>query len=109
MEKPHPPTFYTSSLTLPMCLYAKQIRTFLIESWPGLGRSVRSCRTGKRVVMTRRLLIPPLAALTIVLYWMASAIGIGNRADRVFAQDTGGAAERRTVVIERDPVRTVED
>ena len=59
--------------------------------------------------MTRKSVVLPLAALTIVLSWMASWIGRSNRSDLALAQDAGRAAERRTVVIKREPVRVIQE
>ncbi len=57
--------------------------------------------------MTRKLVVLPLAALTVILCWMAFWTGTSNRADLVLAQDSGKAAERRTIIIKRDPVRVI--
>lgn len=59
--------------------------------------------------MTRRVVVLPGAALTVILCGMASWIGRSDRADLALAQDTGKTAERRTVLIKRDPIRIIEE
>ena len=59
--------------------------------------------------MARRWIVLPMAALTILLGWMASGIGKNNHTSLALAQNTGTAAERRTIFIERDPIRVIEE
>jgi len=59
--------------------------------------------------MTRKWVVLPLAALTVILCWMAFWTGTSNRAGLVLAQGTGTAAERRTIIIRRAPVRVIVD
>ena len=59
--------------------------------------------------MARRWIVLPVAAFTILLGWMASGIGENNHASIALAQNTGTAAERRTIFIERDPIRVIEE
>ncbi len=59
--------------------------------------------------MTKKWTVLTLVALTLILCWIASGTGKSNRAGLAFAQGTGTAAERRTVLIQRDPIRVIEE
>lgn len=59
--------------------------------------------------MIRKWIVLPMAALTIVLGWMVSGTGKHNRASLAWAQDAGTAAERRTIFIQREPIRVIEE
>ena len=50
-----------------------------------------------------------VAGLTIVLFGVASWLGKGRPSDLAWAQNAGGAGERRTVIIKRDPVRVIQE
>ncbi|MBI3940535.1 MAG: hypothetical protein HY315_06845 [Acidobacteria bacterium] len=57
--------------------------------------------------MMKKSVVLALAALTVLLCWTASWIGKSNRAGLALAQATARPAERRTVIIKRDPIRVI--
>ncbi len=61
--------------------------------------------------MNRKWMVASFATFTVISCWIATRVGRSDRASLALAQDSGRAntAERRTVAIERAPLRILED